>query len=356
MLTSDELNAAVNAGVIQRADADRLGAFLVEHRKASGYGEGAEEDSEAIRFVRGFHDVFLTIGVTLLLVGIGITTEVVASGIWPYTVAIAAWLLAEYFTRMKRLTLPSIALSIAFGVCGGLSLAALSSGILPAPETTARTFESPAAWGAARVSDFVPAIAAFVASALFYMRFRLPFTLAQMVVAAAALLAIYVDPGVWKPATFLIMGVLVFALALFFDLKDPERRTIATDNAFWLHLTAAPLIVHTTIGYVWADEAKNLTLEIALLTVAIIAALALVALVIDRRALLVAGLFYLGVALFIIIRNTAIEQDTVLALTILLLGGALVLLGVGWRPLRRALVNGLLPPSLARRLPTLRTE
>jgi hypothetical protein len=350
MLTSDELNAAVNAGVIQRADADRLGAFLAEYRKTSGYGEGTEEDSEAIRFVRGFHDVFLTIGVTLLLVGIAFTTGVVAEGAWPYAVAIAAWLLAEYFTRMKRLTLPSIALSIGFGIGGGLALAALSGIFLP--DQLAVT--GVPIWG--RFADVVPPLAVLGASGLYYLRFRLPFTLAQMVGAAAAVLAIYIDPSTWKPAAFLIMGLAVFTLALQFDLQDPERRTIATDNAFWLHLTAAPLIVHTTIGYVWADQATSLALSSAVLTVAVIAALALVALIIDRRALLVAGLFYLGTALFIIIRNTAVAENTVLALTILLLGCALVLLGVGWRPLRHAVVIGLMPPALARRLPTLRTE
>jgi hypothetical protein len=354
MLSSDELSAAVGAGVIGRADAERLSAFLAEYRKTSGYGEGAEEDSEAIRFVRGFHDVFLTIGVTLLLVGIAFTTGVVAEGAWPYTVAIAAWLLAEYFTRMKRLTLPSIALSIGFGIAGGLTLAALSGIFLRGPVNT--TFDSPAAWAAARYSDVVPPLAALIASGLFYLRFRLPFTLAQMVAAGAALLAVYIDPGTWKPAAFLIMGVAVFVLALQFDLRDPERRTIATDNAFWLHLTAAPLIVHTTIGYVWADQAASLALSSAVLTVAVIAALALVALIIDRRALLVAGLFYLGTALFIIIRNTAVAENTVLALTILLLGGALVLLGVGWRTLRRTVVGALIPFDLARRLPTLRTD
>ena len=38
------------------------------------------------------------------------------------------------------------------------------------------------------------------------------------------------------------------------------------------------------------------------------------------------------------------------------IGGSLALLRVGWRTLRRGVVNALIPPALARRLPTLRTD
>jgi hypothetical protein len=354
MPTSDELTAAVGAGVIGRVEADRLAAFLAEYRKTAGGAlpTADDEDAEAIRFVRGFHDIFLTIGVTLLLVGIGYTSELIGL-FWPFAIAIAAWALAEYFTRLKRLTLPSIALSIAFGIGGGYALLLLSSLVLPVQPDSNLVVGTPRGL----VANALPAAGILLASALFYLRFRLPFTLAQMVVAAATAVAFALkDQAALNQPVFLAMGALTFALALHFDFKDPERRTIAADNAFWLHLTAAPLIVHTSIGYIWTSEISSLTLPAALATVGLIVALAIVALLIDRRAILVAGLFYFGAALFVIIRNTAIEEGTVFALTILLLGGALVLLGVGWRSLRAAIINNLLPPDLARRLPTLRTS
>jgi hypothetical protein len=356
MPSPDELNAAVGAGVIGRADADRLAAFLAERRGAGGDAvDDPAGDAEAIRFVRGFHDVFLTIGVILLLTGIGYSAQILASGLWPYPVAIAAWLLAEYFTRAKRLTLPSIVLSIAFGMTGGLALTAIAAALLVAgPLEAQSTFAAP---GGGRLRDTLAPFAMLAASLIFYLRFRLPFTLAQMVVAAAVAIGFSVSaPFQASKLTFLIMGVATFMLALYYDLKDPERRTIAADNAFWLHLTAAPLIVHTVIGFVWADTTSNLTLPAALATMAVIFGLALIALIIDRRALLVAGLFYFGAALFIVIRNTAIEEGAVFAVTILILGGALLLLGIGWRPVRRAVVTALMPPEMALRLPTVRPE
>jgi hypothetical protein len=358
MPSSDELNAAVGAGVIGRAEADRLAAFLAEYQKtAVSPMDGEAEDSESIRFVRGFHDVFLTIGVTLLLVGVGYTSELVGDLPWPFAIAIASWALAEYFTRIKKLTLPSIALSIAFGIGGGYALLVFSPLLLPAGPDSNLVVGTPRDVLPAMAANMLPAASILLASALFYLRFRLPFTLAQMVVAAATAVALFLkDHSALNQPVFLAMGALTFALALYFDFKDPERRTIAADNAFWLHLTAAPLIVHTSIGYIWTSEISALTLSSALVTIGLIVSLAIVALLIDRRAILVAGLFYFGAALFIIIRNTAIEEGTVFALTILLLGGALVLLGVGWRSLRAAIINNLLPPDLARRLPTLRTS
>ncbi|MGK4495665.1 hypothetical protein ACSLVN_28040, partial [Klebsiella pneumoniae] len=35
-------------------------------------------------------------------------------------------------------------------------------------------------------------------------------------------------------------GVLVFLLAMWWDMSDKERRTRRSDVAFWLHLAAAP--------------------------------------------------------------------------------------------------------------------
>ena len=348
MLSSDELSAAIDAGVIGRSDAERLSAFLAEYRATRSDADESFDDAESIRFVRGLHDVFLTIGVTLLLVGVGYTAQLVANNVWPFAVGIAAWALAEYFTTAKRLTLPSIALSIAFGVAGGFALRLIGINSLSALREGA---------DATQYAVFAVPLGMFIASATFYLRFRLPFTLTQLVASVAAGVAILSnDSPVSLKLVLLALGLLAFTLAITFDLRDPERRTAAADNAFWLHLAAAPLIVNAAIGFVWGEKTADLGLSSALITMAVIFALAFVALVIDRRALLVSGLFYFGAALFVVIRKTAVQEPTVLAITLLILGGSLVLLGVGWRTLRRLVVNALIPPELARRLPTLRTD
>jgi hypothetical protein len=359
MPNSDELNAAVDAGVIARADADRLSAFLVRHRAASNVGaqrfDATDGDAEAVRFVRGFHDVFLSIGVVLLLLGVAYSTNILVDGFWFAATSVAAWALAEYFARVKRLTLPSIVLSIAFGIAGGFLINVLAHviGGITTPDAANDT-------AFYRNEQLLGALSGLVASVLFYVRFRLPFTLAQIVVAGAFVVAALLNldapdrASVYESPVFLVLGVLVFLAAVHFDLRDPDRKTILADNAFWLHLTAAPLIVHIGVGFVWGNSVSSLTVPDALTIMALIAAVAFIALLIDRRAMLVAGLFYFGAALFTLIRNTAIEEGSVFAITLLILGASLLLLGIGWRPTRQFILTKLMPHTLARHLPTLR--
>ncbi|MBX2804886.1 MAG: hypothetical protein KTR19_02845 [Hyphomicrobiales bacterium] len=356
MPNSDELNAAVKAGVIAQEDAQKLAAFLAQYRLGSGSTRPpSEHDAEAVRFVRGFHDIFLSIGVVLLLSGIAYSTNILYEGLWYASTAAAAWALAEYFTRIKRLTLPSVVLSVAVGVAGGLLINLILhtiGGAIPSENAGDSAYD--------RTQQLLGAASALAASILFYLRFRLPFTLAQLVVTAAFVVGMLLfldtpdETTVYESPVFLILGILVFIAAVYFDLRDPERKTILADNAFWLHLTAAPLIVHIGVGFVWSNSVSSLTVQDALTIMALIAFVALIALLIDRRAMLVAGLFYFGAALFTLIRNTAIEEGTVFAITLLILGASLLLLGIGWRPARQFILTKLMPQNLARHLPTLR--
>ncbi len=351
----DELDAAVAAGVIGRAEADRLAEFLARR----GARPPLPEDAESIRFVRGFHDIFLTIGIVLLLVGAAYTSALFSF----YGAFIAAMLLslalALYFTRRRRLTLPSIALSLAFGLSAGY----LAGIVLPGLAFAAwPDLLPPAGDERDRIVGLCFAGGAALASLGHYLYFRLPFTLGQTAAAAAAaayffLGAIAPDTtAAWTAPLFLALGLGTFALAMVYDLSDPARETRRADCAFWLHLAAAPMIVNSAMGFVWTTDQAGLTLGDAVGAIILIAALAMVALIIDRRAILVAGLVYFGIALSVIINRTGMDEATVTALTVLGLGAALLLLGVGWRRTRHFVVAQLVPAALARRLPTAEPE
>jgi hypothetical protein len=73
------------------------------------------------------------------------------------------------------------------------------------------------------------------------------------------------------------------------------------------------------------------------------------AIAIDRRALLVSGLTYAGIA-FGTLRRQSGFSDLLIPSTLLALGAFVLLLSAGWRPLRRAVLH-LFPAPLARRLP-----
>ena len=356
MPSRDELDAAVAAGVIGRAEADRLADFLAQREARAAQ----PEDAEAIRFIRGFHDIFLTIGIVLLLTGVAYTFGLFAGTFAFAAVAAVALALAFYFTQRRRLTLPSIALSLGFAISLGYLAGTFALALLEtaAPELFAGVPTD-------RVNGYAGlcvAAAIALASSGYYRYFRLPFTLGQTAVAVAAtawflLHALLPEAATaWRAPLFLALGLGTFALAMSYDLRDPVRQTRLADVAFWLHLAAAPMIVNSAMGFVWTTDQAGLTLGDAVNTIILIAALAVVALIIDRRAILVAGLIYFGVALSVIINRTGMDEAAVTALTVLGLGAALLLLGVGWRRTRHAVVSQLVPAALARRLPTAEPE
>ena len=70
---------------------------------------------------------------------------------------------------------------------------------------------------------------------------------------------------------------------------------------------------------------------------------------IDRRALLVAGLSYFAIAVWNLIPGDSVLGDNRFAVTAMILGGFLLSLGLGWHPIRRVAL-ALLPGERVRRL------
>jgi hypothetical protein len=156
-------------------------------------------------------------------------------------------------------------------------------------------------------------------------------------------------PAVADTLFSLVSGLTVFAAAMSFDMSDRERVTRRADCAFWLHLLAAPLIVRSAMSLGALPLASGAGSGTpALAVIVIVAVLALVALLIDRRALLVAGLAYLGGAIGYLLSG---NPGATLAATLVILGAIVLTLGAGWVPLRRLLL-ALLPSAISNRLPS----
>jgi len=200
----------------------------------------------------------------------------------------------------------------------------------------------------------IAGIATIAATALHYRRFRIPITFAAGVaalVASVLALVIAVAPDFaerFLRPVLLVCGIAVFALAMRFDLSDPQRRTRRTDIAFWLHMLAAPLVVHPLISGLVASG--NLNAATSLGVLAIFLGLAAVAVLVDRRAILVSGLSYAGIAFGSLVRQIGLGESVV-PLTLLVLGALVLLLSAGWHALRRRLF-ALLPAALVQRLPS----
>jgi hypothetical protein len=74
-----------------------------------------------------------------------------------------------------------------------------------------------------------------------------------------------------------------------------------------------------------------------------------VALVVDRRAILVSSLTYLAYAAGTLMAAAGLQSSS-LALSTLAVGAVVLLLSAAWRPLRRSFVD-LLPEAVQRRVP-----
>ena len=348
MVAIEILAQGVEQGIITAEQAQRLRALenAVEPPELP-----VSPDDEQLRFISGFSDIFVTIGLAMFLGAVGFLAVQIAGGLGAsIVIAAAAWLLAEFFTRLRRMALPSIVLLIVFAcaVFIGASFAsdANSAGYSPHTLLGLYTGQPAVVSGAAFIT--VPLVG------LHYWRFRVPITIAAGCTAlTGAVFSLFYGlvpnlPAVVYNAVILVCGLAVFAFAMRFDMADLERRTRRTDIAFWLHLLAAPLIVHSvTRGLL--TEASKLDSGTAVAIIAVFLALSFVAVMIDRRAMLVSGLSYAGVAFWALIRQAGLSDMTT-PLTLLALGAFVLLLSAGWRPLRAGIL-GIVPGTLARYLP-----
>jgi len=146
----------------------------------------------------------------------------------------------------------------------------------------------------------------------------------------------------------LMLGLGTFLFAMWWDGSDRARITRRSDVAFWLHLLAAPMIVHPVFTLLGLNDG-DATLGEGLVVVLLYIVIGITALAIDRRALLVSALAYVLWALAALFeRFGAVELNV--ALTAFVIGSSLLLLSAFWTQARAAVV-GPLPDGLRERLP-----
>lgn len=340
MYSESDLESAVAAGAISPDAA----AALRNH--VSGARATPAVDEENFRLLTGFNDIFVAIAGILLLVGGAQLGGEVHPALGGAIVAALAWGLAEYFTKLRRMALPSIVFLLAFvgGVFGMLSGAIIGNGNVELGDSAEATI--------------VAACAAATAGAawLHWRRFQVPITVAAGAAALAGvvmslLLAAFQNvqeiERVAYPALF-FLGLGVFAFAMRWDMSDTARTTRRSDVAFWLHLLAAPMIAHSIFAMLGLLEGAP-GIGKAVAVVALYIGMGLIALAVDRRALLVSALGYVIYAIITLFREFGAISLNV-ALTAFVIGSALLLLSAFWHNVR-SLVLGTLPETLRNRLP-----
>ncbi|OWK33929.1 hypothetical protein [Sphingomonas dokdonensis] len=349
MYSESDIDGAVAAGVLSPAAATAFRNHMAALRQAPAV------DEEQFRLLTGFNDIFVSIAIVMLLVAVGWIGAAMATPLGPMGVAAASWVLAEYFTGQRRMALPSIVLLLAF--LAGVAWTPLAWLIAHgnAVEAQVKDITVDRDVQTAIVGVLGAGIAALTALAawLHWRRFMVPITVAAAALAGVGVvisLILAVVPGASAAILPIVLtaGLAVFAFAMWWDLRDPLRRTRRSDVAFWLHLAAAPMIAHALFNVIGVfEDAMNGWR--ALLVLLLYAAFGFVALLIDRRALLVSSLAYVLYALSTLFQTAgAVELSA--AFTALVIGSALLLLSAFWHKVRQHVV-GLVGPALAGRLP-----
>jgi hypothetical protein len=367
MYSETDIEAAVASGAITPAAASALRASVEASRAAPAV------DEESFRLITGFNDIFVSIAAILLLVAVGWIGSAIGGALVPRpdfngfatdaeldlmrrhvgmaaavagaAIAGASWLLAEYFTRTRRMALPSILLLLTFalgiaGAVGGLSGLASPDDIAP------------------RQQALLAALSAIVTAGATYLhwrRFRVPITVAALTLALAAtvvslfLAAVPAAQQGWL-WVMLATGIAIFAFAMWWDMSDRLRQTRRSDVAFWLHLAAAPAIAHPVFNLLGVVD-NQVSLATGLVVLALYVLFGIVALAVDRRALLVSSLFYVLFALASLFERAGAVGLNI-ALTALVIGSALLVLSAFWHVARRIVVTRL-PVDLQAKLPVL---
>lgn len=332
-MTAEQITAALEAGIISASQAETMLAQL----RPKPSSDATIGDEENLRFIRGFSDIFIAIGVGLLMLGLSAMAALFGGGVTFIGAAVIAALMAEYFGRKKRSHLPTLITALAFLV---FTLKGADSlfGAIPLG------------------GNMLVAVITLIAMSLFYWRVRLPFCIALITLAALYLgLTVLgnVAPNIVRHKFGWVMalgGLITLAGGIYYDSKDLHRTTRFSDNAFWLHLTAAPLLIHGSV----LELVKTQTTQVlglvpiidvsqgdAVLMLIIVGVVTLVGLILNRRALIVSSLFYALIAVGYLLTKSGVSLTMALTLTLILIGAAIVLLGVGWHPVRNVMIKAL---------------
>ncbi len=336
-VTRDDLRAAIGAGMLSEAQAASLISLAEEREGVRARRSGLDEPFELFK---GFNEVFIVIGLSILFAGwmgvTGLSLFTASNGYilgmaFSIVAMIGVVLLARYFTLTRRMVAPSIALAVMFG------LSAFQLGLSIGNALDFYTDMS-LTLGVAVAGLFLLA---------YYAMFRVPFTVALIALSIATTsfglafmggntpsdpmeLFLLSANGPFAVIT-IILGVIGLIIAMAFDMSDPHRVTRRAASGFWLHVIAAPAIVNTVALTLFQQPDAGTQMLLLLF----ILVMALFAVIIDRRSFLVAGVGY------VVALSISVVDGNGAFLVILLLGAGLVLLGAQWERLRGALMRTL---------------
>src|SRR4051794_5712854 len=110
MYTDSDLDAAVAERAITAEAVASFRDFMAQRQNSPSV------DEEHFRLLTGFNDIFVSIAAVLLLIAVSWLAGAISPVVGGVADVVVSWGLAEYFTRRRRMALPSILLLVSFSV------------------------------------------------------------------------------------------------------------------------------------------------------------------------------------------------------------------------------------------------
>jgi hypothetical protein len=323
MISKQRLQQAADKGIIQNTQVEPLLDFLQDKSNEISNQE------EPLKFVRSFGDVFIAFGIGILVFAI----NMLGLSQYEYLVPIIGFILiAEWLVRVRKLAFPGmvILISILFFVHRAINIDSEQSSI----------------WSFALIA---------VTSSVFYVRYKMPFSLLPLAAALIAIAIMMVGARVLSdPIIFLGLGLVVFSVAMLFDIQDTNRQTHLSDNAFWLHLLAAPLIVHgAMLSMLTGEHVWFQAIDKEIIIVLFFVGFLLLALLLDRRAMLISTQFYMIYALTQLVQGQLNNSQNLIIYILMALGVFIIFFGTFWYKTRSLIFGFMSGSTLSRYLPDL---
>jgi hypothetical protein len=330
MISREKLQQAVENNLIQAQQLEPLYEFLTQDKQE--ISAAVETREEPLKFIRSFGDIFITLGIVLLVLA---SHQINISGYYYLIPAAGFIVLAEWLVRVRKLALPGIAILIAILYFVNKAIAFNHS--------EATTF------GLGVLS---------ATSLLFYLRYRMPFSLLPLVAGLLAIIMLQLGMDLLeKPWVFILLGLIVFTIAMGFDIQDTARKSHLSDSAFWLHLLAAPLLVHGSMVTLLINDPSWLqSINKEIIMIIFFAAFFLIALLLDRRALLISTQIYVIYALTQLLQNHINNTQNVLMYILMGLGLFVIFFGTYWYKTRCLIFGFLRHYSISRYIPDLTAD
>ena len=327
MYTDEDLYLAVKAGIFDKAAVDKFRQHI------ASLSNTQSADEENFRLISGFNDIFVSIAAFIFLVSTGWVFGQLGAEFGFFISAIISWALSVLFVLHKKLALPAILFLAAFVI----SVVGCLTAMLVDTHFVAKDTGLLIAFGGGTLAAWAH-----------WWQFKVPITVAAGVGTLITTLVILlgVNDFEWAKMHYVICiaGLATFLLAMYWDAQDTARTTRKSDVAFWLHLLAAPMIVHPVFAAQGMLEGKGEPHSV-MFVIAVHTVLALVSIAVDRRALMVSALIYVLYAFNTLFNANGLAGSS-LAVSGIFIGFILLMLSVFWHKSRVALLGWMPPPLL----------